>query len=73
MTLSSTFSPKLWDRAYADNHSIESATISCYSVSNGAFTGSDLKTVTITDNVRILRDRAFENCKLLTTFNMGEK
>ena len=73
LTLSSTFSPKLWDRAYADNHSIESATISCYSVSNGAFTGSDLKTVTITDNVRILRDRAFENCKLLTTFNMGEK
>ena len=73
LTLSSTFSPKLWDYAYADNHSIGSATISCYSVSNGAFAGSDLKTVTITDNVRILRDRAFENCKLLTTFNMGEE
>lgn len=73
LTLSSTFSPKLWDYAYADNHSIGSATISCYSVSNGAFAGSDLKTVTITDNVRILRDRAFENCKQLTTFNMGEE
>ena len=73
LTLSSTFSPKLWDYAYADNHSIGSVTIDCYSVSNGAFSGSDLKTVTITDNVRILRDRAFENCKLLTTFNMGEE
>ena len=71
LTLNSTFSPKLWDYAYADNHSIGSATISCYSVSNGAFAGSDLKTVTITDNVRILRDRAFENCKQLTIFNMG--
>ena len=71
LTLNSTFSPKLWDYAYADNHSIGSATISCYSVSNGAFAGSDLKTVTITDNVRILRDKAFKDCKSLTTFNMG--
>ena len=73
LTLSSTFSPKLWDYAYADNHSIESVTIDCYSVSNGAFEGSDLKIVTITDNVRILRDKAFKDCKSLTTFNMGEE
>lgn len=73
LTLNSTFSPKLWDYAYADNHSIESVTIDCYSVSNGAFEGSDLKIVTITDNVRILRDKAFKDCKSLTTFNMGEE
>ena len=37
LTLSSTFSPKLWDYAYAKNQSIESVSIDCYSVSNGAF------------------------------------
>lgn len=73
LTLSSTFSPKLWDYAYAKNQSIESVTIDCYSVSNGAFEGSNLKIVTITDNVRILKDKAFKDCKSLTTFNMGEE
>ena len=73
LILNSTFSPKLWDYAYADNHSIGSVTIDCYSVSQGCFAGSDIKTVIIKDNVRILRNRAFENCKQLTTFNMGEE
>lgn len=73
LILNSTFSPKLWDYAYADNHSIGSVTIDCYSVSQGCFAGSDIKTVIIKDNVRVLRNRAFENCKQLTTFNMGEE
>lgn len=73
LILNSTFSPKLWDYAYADNHSIGSVTIDCYSVSQGCFAGSDIKTVIIKDNVRILKNRAFENCKQLTTFNMGEE
>ena len=33
LVLKSSFSPKLWDKAYADNHSIKSVDVNCHAIS----------------------------------------
>ena len=71
LVLKSSFSPKLWDKAYADNHSIKSVDVNCHLISKGCFSGSDIETVIIEDNTKILKERAFENCKKLINLQLN--
>ena len=71
LVLKSSFSPKLWNYAYADNHSIKSVDVNCYAISKGCFSGSDIETVIIEGNTKILKERAFENCKKLINLQLN--
>ena len=71
LVLKSSFSPKLWDYAYADNHSIKSVDVNCHAISKGCFSGSDIETVIIEGNTKILKERAFENCKKLINLQLN--
>lgn len=71
LVLKSSFSPKLWDYAYADNHSIKSVDVNCHLISKGCFSGSDVETVIIEGNTKILKERAFENCKKLINIQLN--
>lgn len=71
LVLKSSFSPKLWNYAYADNHSIKSIDVNCHSISKGCFSGSDIETVIIEGNTKILKERAFENCKNLINIQLN--
>ena len=71
LVLKSSFSPKLWDYAYADNHSIKSVDVNCHLISKGCFSGSDVETVIIEGNTKFLKERAFENCKKLINIQLN--
>lgn len=71
LVLDSDFYPKQWDYAFADNHSIETATINCYLISKGCFSGSDISKIIIQGNTKVLKERAFENCKKLINIQLN--
>lgn len=71
LILKENFAPKLWDYAYANNQSINSADVNCYLISKGCFSNSNIETLTIGNFTKILKEKAFENCKKLTNLNLS--